>query len=262
MTPDGPLSGSIYDIYVSKLRRQGFDGGLDEWIRNGEKRRIFQDNRVLPNGLCQRCDDIASNDLERLESLRLEDSQIAVIRLAKAKADTRCQSYRFFARWGLDGSKDQARDYFLVSLAAVNLDLRPALGRLCFVTNDPGFSVSHYKDRNDRLTEHLIVLMDTVRSCSQNGNRNLFFGQDEYESISQWLRTCMADHSTKCPQNSVRSAVTVYCIDCEDGKVVPMPPNAKYFALSYVWGDAKAPDDNELLSDAPPVVKDAMVATL
>jgi hypothetical protein len=94
--------------------------------------------------------------------------------------------------------------------------------------------------------------MNTVPLCSQDGNIHPTFGQDECENISQWLKTCMADHSKECPETTVRTEFTVYCIDCEDEKVVPMPHNAKYFALSYVWGDAKAPDNDDSLSDAPP----------
>lgn len=54
----------------------------------------------------------------------------------------------------------------------------------------------------------------------------------------------------------------MYCIDCEDERVVLIPENAKYFALSYVSGQQRAPDDDECLSGASTVVKKAILVTL
>lgn len=156
----------------------------------------------------------------------------------------------------------QKRDYFLVNLAAMNLDLRPVEGRLCIVTKDPRIYASTYKRENQFPIHQLMLPMDAIPLCSQDGTRHLPFGQDEYESISQWLRTCMTDHPKECPQTPVRDTFTVYCIDCKDERVVPIPYNAKYLALSYVWGDAKASNDDGHLSDASPIIKDAMIATL
>lgn len=134
----------------------------------------------------------------------------------------------------------------------MNLDLRPVQGRLCIVTDDLKSYTSSYQRQHQCSTQRLMLPMNTVPLCSQDGNIHPTFGQDECENISQWLKTCMADHSKECPETTVRTEFTVYCIDCEDEKVVPMPHNAKYFALSYVWGDAKAPDNDDSLSDAPP----------
>jgi hypothetical protein len=154
------------------------------------------------------------------------------------------------------------RDSFLVGLAAVNLDIRPVQGRLCIFTDYPSLYISRHEHPDQFSGQHLMFPMDTVTLCSQNGIRHLPFGHDEYESISQWLRTCLTDHSKECPQTPVRNTLTVYCIDCHDERVVPIPHAAKYVALSYVWGDTTAPDDDETLSDAPPIIKDAMIATL
>jgi hypothetical protein len=256
--PEGPLTGNIY---ILKSRRGRGIMNLRLWARSADHTMIDQKNSLLPNGLCHRCDEIASRDLERLRSLRLESSQTVVIRLAKA--DTRCRSCEFFARWKLTRyDEHQTRDYFLVGLAAVNLDIRPVQGRHCIVTDYPALCISSYEHQDQFYSQHLMFPMDTVTLCSQDGIRHLPFGHDEYESISQWLRTCLTDHSKECPQTSVRNTLTVYCIDCHDERVVPIPHAAKYVALSYVWGDTTAPDDDESLSDAPPIVKDAMIATL
>jgi hypothetical protein len=72
----------------------------------------------------------------------------------------------------------------------------------------------------------------------------------------------MANHLEQCPQVPLQGTLAMYCIDCEEERVIPMPKNAKYFALSYVWGQQRAPDDDECLSDAPTVVKEAILVTL
>ncbi|CAI9625383.1 unnamed protein product [Alternaria burnsii] len=257
-TPDGPLSDHIY---IDEPYQDFSSKNLDAWKLKAYNKPVDQNNNLLPNGLCQRCHEIGSNDLEQIRALRLDNSQTAIIKLGKV--DNRCKSCKLFARWRLDDSiMDQTRDYFLVSLGSVNLDLRPVQGRLCIVTDDPKSYTSSYQRQHRCPVQLLMLPMDTVSLCSQDGISHPAFGQDEYDNISQWLKTCMADHSEECPETKKRTEFTVYCIDCEDEKVVPMPHNAKYLALSYVWGDTKAPDNDDSLYDAPPIIRDAMIATL
>ena len=55
-------------------------------------------------------------------------------------------------------------------------------------------------------------------------------------------------------------------IDCENRTVIEAPPGCRYAALSYVWGDTQADEDDISdgmpLKSAPLVIEDSMAATL
>lgn len=59
-----------------------------------------------------------------------------------------------------------------------------------------------------------------------------------YSRIKDWLHTCRADpdHQPFCSLASLAQPAKFRLIDVWDRHVVPAPEEAKYVALSYVWG--------------------------
>jgi hypothetical protein len=106
------------------------------------------------------------------------------------------------------------------------------------------------------------MLQREIICLPQDRIKHLPFGHNEYGSISGWLSDCMTNHLNQCPQAPIRTASVVYCIDCADERVVPIPEHATYLALSYVWGHTHTPEKDESFSKAPAVIKDAMRVTL
>jgi hypothetical protein len=244
---------------------------LFTWTESRENRKIRrQRSRLLPNGLCQRCHEIATNDLEWLRASKLEDTQVIIIRLAEENRS--CRSCRFFARWKPAETVSKytkyrflaelpTKYYFLAVLPAEQFGLNPIDCRLCSVTRSPIPEIHVYELRRWKKNQHCMLQREII-GLSQDRIKHLPFGHNEYGSISSWLSDCMTNHLEQCPQATVRTASLLYCIDCADERVVPIPENAKYFALSYVWGVTHTPNKDESLSNAPAVIKDAMRVTL
>jgi Heterokaryon incompatibility protein (HET) len=63
-----------------------------------------------------------------------------------------------------------------------------------------------------------------------------------------WLRSCRDHHHQGC-QADLKHVPGLKLIDCESRHVIKAPPNAKYAALSYVWGRAQQ-DDNSRIQPA------------
>ncbi|KAH7076709.1 heterokaryon incompatibility protein-domain-containing protein [Paraphoma chrysanthemicola] len=242
------------------------------WRANRENRMFRRrTSRLLSNGLCPGCSEIIHNDLERLRKSNLEESQAAVMGLAAPSKGCKCCS--FFARSALGKSSVYLPDdphyfvmpatyYFLVSLAAEHVGLAPAKHRFCIVTSNPYSHITGHELRRWKHNQQCLLQVETSSMCPQDGIGHLPFGHNELESISQWLSYCLANHREECPQTPVRNSFEMYCIDCKDENVILMPTNARYFALSYVWGHTPASAEDESLSNAPLVIKDAMLVTL
>ncbi|KAH7086898.1 heterokaryon incompatibility protein-domain-containing protein [Paraphoma chrysanthemicola] len=282
--PNGPLT---ENVYICEIDGKDTVSALATWAEDRENRKSRRrKSRLISKDLCVGCSEIIHDDLERLSKSSLEESQAAVIRLAAASESCKCCS--FFARWkfvestvpvyspdhpylpSMDVFVMPATYYFLVSLPAEHFGLAPAGHRFCIVTSKPYFVTSNlysqitgHELRHWKENQQCLLQMETTSLCPQNRIGHLSFGHEEFESISQWLCDCLASHREECPQTSLRnSSFEMYCIDCEDEKVILMPTDARYFALSYVWGPALASAEDESLSNAPLVIKDAMLVTL
>lgn len=64
----------------------------------------------------------------------------------------------------------------------------------------------------------------------------------DWDRIRDWISTCSTDpqHLDCRPMNLTLDGFRV--IDCLSRAVVPLPPRAKYVALSYVWGPSNIPE--------------------
>jgi hypothetical protein len=79
--------------------------------------------------------------------------------------------------------------------------------------------------------------------------------------VKQWLTRCEDHHDEKCKVHWVDQLLTCRMIDVRERRVVKCPPNAKYVALSYVWGRA-APRPGDLENKSlPQTIEDAITLT-
>jgi hypothetical protein len=87
----------------------------------------------------------------------------------------------------------------------------------------------------------------------------------DWDRIRDWISTCSTDpqHFDCQPMNLALDDFRV--IDCLSRAVVPLPPKAKYAALSYVWGPSSSSepllDGNRLPATTPMAIEDAMQCT-
>ncbi|KAF2658956.1 HET-domain-containing protein, partial [Lophiostoma macrostomum CBS 122681] len=82
------------------------------------------------------------------------------------------------------------------------------------------------------------------------------------DGISRSLQDCTMTHGERCAEMSLPRNINLRCIDCEGMKVVDLPSNSRYLALSYVWGACSNVEKEANLSDVPAVIKDAIFVTL
>jgi hypothetical protein len=79
--------------------------------------------------------------------------------------------------------------------------------------------------------------------------------------VKQWLARCEDHHDEKCQVHWVDELLTCRMIDVRERRVVKCPTNAKYVALSYVWGRA-APRPGDLENKSlPQTIEDAITLT-
>ena len=96
----------------------------------------------------------------------------------------------------------------------------------------------------------------------------------KYGYLASWLEACASDHSHTCNRaKKSDSPLQLYALDCLTKAVVPILPDDKYVALSYVWGEAAdlalppqlpsgdAPDSIWPPSDIPLTIKDSIEVT-
>ena len=61
----------------------------------------------------------------------------------------------------------------------------------------------------------------------------------DYGYVTYWLKACALNHGHICNQaKKSDSPLQLYALDCLTKAVVPLLPDDKYVALSYVWGEA------------------------
>lgn len=87
----------------------------------------------------------------------------------------------------------------------------------------------------------------------------------DFELVRSWLQTC-EDHHVECMRKdrAHRSKIIGRLIDCYTGQLCAAPPEAKYTALSYVWGTNEAvdaPANSSAGISFPLVIRDAVSAS-
>lgn len=85
----------------------------------------------------------------------------------------------------------------------------------------------------------------------------------EWEIVKDWIRHCQADHSVSCGRKQPLAVTGFEVIDCSSRKVVQLPHNLQFAALSYCWGRSKESPTfaHRLPERTSRVVEDAIVAT-
>lgn len=85
----------------------------------------------------------------------------------------------------------------------------------------------------------------------------------DWELVNGWIRHCRANHSTSCGRRLPLSLPGFQVIDCSSRKIVQLPENLQFVALSYCWGHSKeAPKFTlRLPARTSSVVEDAIVVT-
>ena len=85
----------------------------------------------------------------------------------------------------------------------------------------------------------------------------------DWELVKGWFRHCRATHSTTCGHRQSLAVPDIQVIDCSSRKIVQLPENLQFAALSYCWGRSQGPPVFELRLSIPmsPVVEDAMIVT-
>jgi len=99
-------------------------------------------------------------------------------------------------------------------------------------------------------------------SHTENGRSNLTFlatGNPGITTLQGYLRDCENTHKDTCAPVPTARLNAVRFIDCTERKVVQMPTNCKFVALSYVWGTLKT---SLQLEDAPATITDRISVAL
>lgn len=85
-----------------------------------------------------------------------------------------------------------------------------------------------------------------------------------YDLFNEYIRQCQSEHATMCGRSIRCDFTPTRLIDCKE-RVLCSAPNCRYTCLSYVWGEEFAEDaasNNQILTDVPKTVSDAMFVTL
>jgi hypothetical protein len=112
---------------------------------------------------------------------------------------------------------------------------------------------------HDSSTARLVCRVSDERFCG----RRISPDRIDYGLVRSWLRYYRFSHSC---QNVFELPVPGFrVIDCESRRIIPVPSECHYVALSYVWGaqgsNPQQEVDNMIPSVAPRVVEDAIIAT-
>jgi hypothetical protein len=72
------------------------------------------------------------------------------------------------------------------------------------------------------------------------------FPQEAALSLAKgWIETCGLQHEALCLPSYQSTLRDLRVIDCENRKIVAAPPQCKFVALSYVWGDTTTQYDSD-----------------
>ncbi|CZR50189.1 uncharacterized protein PAC_00061 [Phialocephala subalpina] len=125
--------------------------------------------------------------------------------------------------------------------------------------------------------EELLVPVETGDGLSEDIQspyhaRILDPAKADFRSVKAWIQECSTLHPSCCA-SAANISGTIHVIDCLSRSILPLPADAEYLALSYVWGpqpiaSSKSSDDSgltkltEVPANVPRTITDAMAATL
>jgi hypothetical protein len=82
----------------------------------------------------------------------------------------------------------------------------------------------------------------------------------DYDILKDWIEFCHEHHSDMCGRSETRPIPGFKVIDCRTRKIINPEPEAKYVALSYVWGPNISGRHSK--DSWPLTIKDSMTLTL
>ena len=97
---------------------------------------------------------------------------------------------------------------------------------------------------------------------TKNGRYSLKYltrGNPCITTFQGYIRDCEKTHSDTCTPVPTARLHAIRVIDCTERKVVQMPTDCEFVALSYVWGTL---EPSLRLEDAPATIKDSISVTL
>ena len=128
---------------------------------------------------------------------------------------------------------------------------------------------SRYFDVYKIRTRGLFAIHRTSAILSEDygfGARRISPDRIEFSVFKECMALCEKKHWQTCAPTGVAHPRGFRVIDCESKTIVPAPLVCQYAALSYVWGDTQADDEDLLdgmpLKSVPRVIEDSIAATL
>ena len=261
----------------SSRKQQSMEAGLKNvekldapslgWSAQAPTTRLSVDN-----ALCQRCgsldlDDLLSdkNSMKSLVSHRVMKLRKLGVRLK----DGKCPLCKLFNRMKPNSQDEALNPYFALHLVRppglIPLSFGQALAVSSSASKDKGFKASHMEETG---------VIGEVHTEEPPGSRQALLVRSldqcsiDFKVIHGWRDTCKDMHGSKCgrsPSTAPR-LMELKMIDCETKKVVSWPQQAKYAALSYVWGKSEKSsadyvDDGGLPKKLPLTIEDAIRVT-
>jgi hypothetical protein len=92
--------------------------------------------------------------------------------------------------------------------------------------------------------------------------QQIFPTDADLQLIKNWLHDCETDHNDYLLHRRIQLC-NFQVIDCEQMKVVEAPPECRFIALSYVWGDSAAsvPDNLKDIQTLPITIQQCIGLT-
>jgi hypothetical protein len=139
---------------------------------------------------------------------------------------SKCRLCRFFGELGIHGTEYGVREvvqsHDIISIMEKDDPAAqvPSASPLFITTrSDKAFGLHHYNSAQDSPAPRLIVPNSI-----------------DDDILKGWLECCHEHHSDICGHPETRPFPGFKLIDCRTKKVINPEPEAKYVALSYVWG--------------------------
>jgi hypothetical protein len=165
---------------------------------------------------------------------------------------SKCRLCHFFGELGIDGEEygdEVIRGHDIVSILEEDdpaAQVPSACLSLLFKNSkwgDKAFGWHHRNSAQDSPSPRLIVPNSI-----------------DYDILKGWIEFCHEHHSDMCGHSETRLIPGFKVIDCRTRKVINPEPEAKYVALSYVWGSDKSVRPSK--DSWPLTIRDSMTLAL
>jgi hypothetical protein len=159
---------------------------------------------------------------------------------------SKCRLCRFFGEVGIysgNYGKEVIRSQDIVSILEKNEPAAQVASSIPLLTafmSHKTFGLHHRNSAQDSPAPRLIVPNSI-----------------DYDILKGWIEFCHEHHSDMCAHSETRLIPGFKVIDCRTRKVINPEPEAKYVALSYVWGSACCSTDSW-----PLTIRDSMTLAL